>query len=412
MQGRKAFVRQLSSLPGSTNPVSCHTRLVCQSLWTVDLVAPLPYSRFFRNSVRNWTNSTSPTLIRMADRKWKVCLIGSGNWGSAIAKIVGENVQHHNDFENDINMWVFEEQVDGRNLTDIINTEHENVKYLPGIKLPSNVRAVPNVVDAVQDATILVFVLPHQFVKRICSQIGGKIAPGAMAISLIKGVDEAKGGLELTSTVIERELGLDVAVLMGANIANEVAREQFCETTIGCRSDVMGPILKRAFETPYFRVALTHDVYTVELCGALKNIVACAAGFADGLGFGSNTKAAIIRIGMMEMIEFARMFYDGVRDVTFFQSCGVADLITTCYGGRNRKVSEALVRTGKTLDELEKEMLGGQKLQGPPTALEVHKLLAEKNIVDKFPLFRNVHSICYNNAPGSSVLDGLIGSRL
>ena len=136
------------------------------------------------------------------------------------------------------------------------------------------------------------------------------------------------------------------------------------------------------------------DTNTVEICGALKNIVACAAGFSDGLGLGDNTKAAVIRIGLKEMIRFCKLFYpDGHQQSTFFESCGVADLITTCYGGRNRRLSEQFVKQNKPFDVLEAEMLNGQKLQGPQTAEEVAVLLKEKNVEAKFPLFIAVNLI-------------------
>ncbi|KAG0083194.1 Glycerol-3-phosphate dehydrogenase, partial [Podila minutissima] len=92
----------------------------------------------------------------------KVALIGSGNWGSAVAKIIGRNVQNFDHFKKEVKMWVYEEQVDGMNLTDIINTKHENVKYLPGIQLPENVVACPDLIKTCEDATMLVFVVPHQ----------------------------------------------------------------------------------------------------------------------------------------------------------------------------------------------------------------------------------------------------------
>lgn len=111
--------------------------------------------------------------------------------------------------------------------------------------------------------------------------------------------------------------------------------------------------------------------------------MACGAGFVDGLGLGDNTKAAVIRLGLMEMIKFVDVFYPGGKLSTFFESCGVADLITTCYGGRNRKISEAFVKTGKSIKELEDEMLNGQKLQGPFTAEEVNYMLKNKGMEDK-----------------------------
>jgi glycerol-3-phosphate dehydrogenase (NAD+) len=196
-----------------------------------------------------------------------------------------------------------------------------------------------------------------------------------------------------------------MSVLMGANIANEVADEKFCETTIGCKDLAQGQLLKELMQTPNFRVTVVQEVDTVEICGALKNIVAVGAGFCDGLGFGDNTKAAVIRLGLMEMIAFAKLFCHGpVSSATFLESCGIADLITTCYGGRNRKVAEAFARTGKSIEQLEKEMLNGQKLQGPQTAQELHSILQHKGLVDKFPLFMAVYKICYENHPVSEFI--------
>uniref|UniRef100_H6ULF9 Glycerol-3-phosphate dehydrogenase [NAD(+)] n=1 Tax=Plecoglossus altivelis TaxID=61084 RepID=H6ULF9_PLEAT len=328
----------------------------------------------------------------------KVCIIGSGNWGSAIAKIVGFNAGNNPKFDKTVSMWVFEEMVNGRKLTEIINTDHENVKYLPGHRLPPNVLAVPELVDAVKGADILIFVVPHQFIQRVCETIKEHIKKDAVGMSLIKGVDEGPEGLKLISEVIRGKLGITMTVLMGANIANEVADEKFCETTIGCKDKVNGPILKELMQTTNFRVTVVEEADVVEICGALKNIVAVGAGFCDGLGFGDNTKAAVIRLGLMEMIAFARVFCTAgsVSPTTFLESCGIADLITTCYGGRNRKIGEAFAKTGKSIEELEKEMLNGQKLQGPATASEVNHILKSKNMVDKFPLFNAVYQICFN----------------
>lgn len=191
-----------------------------------------------------------------------------------------------------------------------------------------------------------------------------------------------------------------MSVLMGANIASEVAEEKFCETTIGCKDMAQGQLLKDLMQTTNFRITVVQEVDTVEICGALKNIVAVGAGFCDGLGFGDNTKAAVIRLGLMEMIAFAKIFCRGpVSSATFLESCGVADLITTCYGGRNRKVAEAFARTGKPIEQLEKEMLNGQKLQGPQTARELHSIIKQKGLLQKFPLFMAVYRICYENLP-------------
>ncbi|KAK9407147.1 glycerol-3-phosphate dehydrogenase [Crotalus adamanteus] len=335
----------------------------------------------------------------------KVCIVGSGNWGSAIAKIVGSNAARLDMFDTTVKMWVFEEEIAGQKLTEIINTQHENIKYLPGHKLPPNVVAVPDVLKASTDADILIFVVPHQFIGKLCEQMKGHIKKEAIGISLIKGVDEGPDGLKLISDIIREQLSIEMSVLMGANIANEVADEKFCETTIGCKNAQHGQILKELMQTPNFRITVVQEADTVELCGALKNVVAVGAGFCDGLGFGDNTKAAIIRLGLMEMIAFAKLFCKGpVTSSTFLESCGIADLITTCYGGRNRKVAEAFAKTGKSIEQLENEMLHGQKLQGPQTSAELHHILKHRNLTDKFPLFTAVYEICYKNKPVSEFI--------
>ncbi|KAF8928331.1 glycerol-3-phosphate dehydrogenase [Dissophora ornata] len=339
----------------------------------------------------------------------KVALIGSGNWGSAVAKIVGSNVRNFEHFNKEVKMWVFEERVDGQNLTDIINTKHENVKYLPGIKLPDNVVACPDLVQTCADATMLVFVVPHQFVASVCSQLRGKISTDCKAISLIKGIDVHEDGKDfrLITDMIQDSLGIKACMLSGANIATEVAEGRFCETTIGYRSRKDGELFKQIFNTPNFRVNIVEDVVGVELCGALKNIVAIGGGLVDGLKLGDNTKAAIIRIGLYEMRKFAQMFYKDVKDETFFESCGVADLITTCAGGRNRKVAEAHVTTGKSFDQLEKEMLNGQKLQGTSTAKDMFNILSKKGLCNEFPLMTTIYRICYENLPPIRIVEDI-----
>ncbi|MFH4980610.1 hypothetical protein AB6A40_007319 [Gnathostoma spinigerum] len=346
----------------------------------------------------------------------KITIVGSGNWGSAIARIVGKTTVEHKEFDSKVLMWVYEEIINGRKLTEIINTEHENVKYLPGKKLPANVIAVPDLRAACESSDVLIFVIPHQFISNVCKQIAGHIKTGAHGVSLVKIrekphsvlrniinaqqqtkglMNSKKGGIRLVSEEIHDILGIDVSVLMGANLAPEVANDDFCEATIGCKGSAeTRSMLKKLFQTENFRINVVRDAHTVELCGALKNIVACAAGITDGLGYGDNTKAAVIRLGLMEITKFVEHFYPGSNLQTFFESCGIADLITTCYGGRNRKVCEAFVKTGKSIKELEISLLKGQSAQGPLTASEVNEMIKHYGMSAKFPLFAAVDEIC------------------
>ncbi|NXS06624.1 GPD1L protein, partial [Neodrepanis coruscans] len=153
--------------------------------------------------------------------------------GSAVAKIVGNNVKKMQKFASTVKMWVFEESVNGRKLTDIINNEHENVKYLPGHKLPDNVVAVPNLNEAVKDADLLVFVIPHQFIHKVCDEITGQVPKKALGITLIK-------------------VYFPFSLLTGSKILEN------------------GLLFKELLQTPNFRITVVDDADTVELCGALK----------------------------------------------------------------------------------------------------------------------------------------------
>jgi len=334
-------------------------------------------------------------------------MVGSGNFGSALVRILGRNALKHDTFDDEVKMYVHEEMIDGKPLTSIINEQHENVKYLKGAKFTPNVIADPDISSAVSGATMICFCLPHQFLKPMVPAIKAAASPGAKCLSAIKGIDFDDSGIVLISDIIRRELNADCSVLMGANVANDMASDAFCETTIGYVDDANGALFKLAYDDPALKVGIVKDTVGVELCGALKNIVAIGAGFVDGLGYGGNTKAAIIRIGLKEMVKFCKMFYDGIQDDTFLESCGVADLITTCYGGRNRKCAEAFAAAGKqkSLEDIEAELLGGQKLQGTLTAKEVNHILKMKGLEHEFPFFTTVYKISYEDTPLSAITD-------
>lgn len=339
--------------------------------------------------------------------KKRVVLLGSGNWGCAIARIIGQNAAELSDYETQVNMYVFEEMVKGRKLTEIINTEHENVKYLPGYKLPENVVAVPDAAEAARDADVIVICLPHQFLPRLLAAVKPVIKPGAVAVSLIKGhVEISQGRPVLGSAVIRDTLEVETAVLMGANVANEVARGDFCECTLASPDPATGDWLKRLFDRPTFSVRASTDVPGTELCGGLKNVIALAAGFCDGLDLGPNTKAAVVRTGLLEMSTFIQHFFPTSTRDTLFESCGLADLVTTSFGGRNRKCAEAYARNPeKGWDAIEAELLGGQKLQGVSTVHEIWPLIQARRLQRQLPLIRTIYRIAVKGASPSTLLD-------
>jgi len=388
-------------------------------------------------------------------RKHKVTVVGSGNWGTTVAKLVAESTREHpNVFEEDVQMWVYEEKVtipkdsphydasvgeEPQNLTSIINKHHENVKYLPKIALPSNVVANPSLQDAVKDATVLIFNFPHDFIHGILKQMKGHILPYARGISCIKGVTVTDNNIELICEHIGDTLGIYCGALSGANIASEIANEEWCETTIAYNTppcdiratngdsngngtsngnsehkDSRGQVSKtklvplpqeyppldheefyKLFSRPYFTVSMVSDVVGVSLGGALKNIVAIACGFVEGHGWNMTAKTAVMRRGMLEIIAFAREFFpDTIQEKTLWEeSAGWGDMIVSCTAARNWRYSKMAVERGVSVQEIERTELNGQKLQGISTSREVSSFLRAKGLEEHYPLFKAVELI-------------------
>ena len=396
-----------------------HTRVLTQRTSVHELRFSL---RSAKREPRASKNLARPSAEMSGDEpQQRVALVGSGNWGSAIARLVGDNVRRLGRFHPAVRMWVFDELVSvggvDTSLVDVINTTHINAKYLPGFELPHNVRAVRDLAEAVEGATLLVFVLPHQFLSRALPVIRAALGTDALAsgrvraLSLIKGIDvePQRGGLGLISHAISAGLaGARCDVLMGANVASEVASGQFCEATVGTRGPAAdAEVWCELLRTRFFGVRVCADGDAVELCGALKNVVALSCGFALAQGLGTNTLAALIRIGAGEMLHFIRAFHDPTAAAeTLLESCGVADLITSCFGGRNAKCAEAFVRTGRDWAELERELLDGQKLQGTLTCSAVQRVLQRAGCPPgDFPLFSTTHAIMVREAPPSALVE-------
>lgn len=333
--------------------------------------------------------------------KHRISIIGSGNWGTAIAKLIAENVINKPDYDDQVLMWTFEEIINDRKLTDIINTKKENTKYLPGVILPNNIMACSNLETCLK-SDILVFVVPHQFIKKVVADIKGKTENKVHVISLIKGVIFEKNKLILISEYIKNELGCECSVLMGANIADQVGNGIVSEGTLACTNTSDRNIFMDIFNCYKYRVTGTDDIQGVELCGTLKNIVSLAYGMSIGLDYKTNTNVAILRNGLKEMVKFSQMFFD-VNPKTFFESCGVADLIVSSLSGRNYKCGAKLAKK-QSIDEIEKEM-GGQKLQGTITAKEVYEFLRAEGKESKFPLFTTVYRVCYEGELCDAILE-------
>lgn len=346
---------------------------------------------------------TSHDELTDALPRLKVAVVGSGAWACAATQMISLNCRIKPLFQERIDMWVYEEDYDGGKLTDKMNELHENPKYMPGVNYGDNVVANPDLIDTVKDADLIVLCVPHQFIHGICKQIQLVVNPTALVISLIKGIHIAHDGPKLISAMVRRMLGVECSVLMGANLAHEVKPGGLCEATLASHFPQEGELFKELFEAPFFDVKVINDVEGAELAGALKNIVAIASGFADGCSLGENAKAAILREGLAEMRTFSKAMFPTVRDETFFESCGVGDLIATCYGGRNHKISVMFAEGKGSFEDLERDVLKGQKLQGVLTSNEVQEVLEKRGWEKKYPLFTAVNAITRGMFPAKDI---------
>ena len=341
--------------------------------------------------------------------KRKICVLGGGSWGTAVADIISNNAIKFPEYFNSEVMLYLRDV----NLCSIIEQKRENTKYLPNIRLQSNLKPVTSLEDALFFADIVIFAIPHEYINEICCKINNLhgFVRSPIGVSLIKGLQfDANGNLERISQLIERMIGIKVGVLSGANVAIEVAKRQYCEATL-CPPKTgdkhLEHILLALFNTSFFKVSFSDDQATVEICGALKNVIACGAGLVDGLGFGINTKSALIACGFRELSYFVRLFNPKFNIATLFSSCGIADVIASSFGGRNRKVGEAFVCDNSDLSILEEQLLKGQKLQGPNTAKSVYRLLKQKDQLKHFPLFASIHLIFNEGHDPLTVLDAI-----
>ncbi|KHN70576.1 glycerol 3 phosphate dehydrogenase [Ordospora colligata] len=333
----------------------------------------------------------------------KVSIIGNGNWGTTIGRLIAINTMESSIFSNEVRMWGCHEEFEGRVLNEIINSDNINPKYLPGIHLPENLKAESDLYN-LADSDILVFALPHQYID-VIAPLKGLVKSSCIGVSLTKGfIGTEDGYIDLVSRVIHKMLDISVSVVMGANIANQVARDMISEATLGCIDDEAADVIYKLFNSYTYRVTRIKDVYGVEISGALKNVVAMAYGFAEGLGYCSNTKVAIFRSGLAEMRKFFKFFYPMATIESLFQSSGIGDLLVSCMEGRNYSCAKIMAEKRLKLNEAEGTMCY-TKLQGPGTAFVVFNYLKKQNRVDDFPLMSTVYRICYEGNAYDAILE-------
>ncbi len=267
----------------------------------------------------------------------KVTVIGDGGWGTALAMVLNRN-------GHDTTVWgPFGEYIEE------VKTSRENKTYLPGVEIPESIHWTCDHEAAVQGAGLVVLVVPSRFYKATVEAFQPHIPEGALVVSATKGLDEKTH--ERMSEVAGRILHHEVAVLSGPSHAEEVARGVPCAVAIAAQNHAIAVEIQELFTNETFRVYTLDDVIGVELGGALKNVIAVAAGISDGMGFGDNTKAALMTRGIAEITRLGTAL--GAKPETFMGLSGIGDLMVTCMSrhSRNRGVGERLGK-GETLEDI------------------------------------------------------------
>ena len=267
----------------------------------------------------------------------KIGIIGAGSWGTAISIVLGSK-------DYVVKIWDRDSEI----IKDMIKTL-ENKKYLPGVLVPRNVIPVETIDECILESDILVFAVPTNAVRSVCSQIKYMVDSKMVIVNLAKGIEN--GSLKRISEVIEEFFPENrIGVLSGPSHAEEVSRG--IPTTVVATSKILetAELIQDTFITPTFRVYTNLDIIGVELGGAVKNIIALAAGISDGMGYGDNTKAALMTRGIAEIARLGTSM--GANPLTFAGLSGIGDLIVTCTSmhSRNRRAG-ILIGQGKSIDE-------------------------------------------------------------
>jgi glycerol-3-phosphate dehydrogenase (NAD(P)+) len=277
-----------------------------------------------------------------------------------------------------------------------------NPDYLPALVLPAGVRATGSLVDAVGDADLVVMAVPSHGFRAVLDAAAPHLAPGAPVVSLTKGVEQA-GLVRMTEIVAQVAPGRPCAVLTGPNFVDEVVAGHPSASVVASADESLAVELQALFTTETFRVYTNPDVVGCELAGALKNVMAIAAGIADGMGFGDNTRAALITRGLAEL---ARLGVElGGQPVTFSGLAGMGDLVATCTSGhsRNRWVGEQLSR-GRSVDAI----VAGTRMvaEGVRTSKAVVDLASRVGV--EMPIAEQVVAVLYDGKRPSDVVPALM----
>ncbi len=316
------------------------------------------------------------------DSSVRIGVVGAGSWGTAIANLLA-NKGFRVDF------WVYEKEV-----KDQIEELRENRIFLPGISLSSNISPSNDIANAVSNKDLVVLVVPSHVMREAAKKMSGLISANTAVVSASKGIEN---NTYLTMTGVLAESIPDIpennfAALSGPSFAGEVARNVPTAVTVASKNHEIAAYIQRVFATPFFRVYTNDDVSGVELGGAVKNVIAIAAGVIDGLGLGLNTRAALITRGLTEIRRLGLAL--GAKPRTFTGLAGVGDLLLTCTGNlsRNHTVGKK-IGEGMKLKDILSEMR--MVAEGVKTAESVYNLSGKLGV--EMPISQEIYRILYED---------------
>lgn len=324
----------------------------------------------------------------------EIGIIGAGSWGTALTYELSRNMHK-------ITVWSIDQGE-----VDMINTDHEQKVKLPGTILPSSIHASTKLQDVIPGRDLLVLAVPSMFTRNTAKSMAPFVEEGQLIVSVAKGIEE--NSLLTLSEIIKEEIPqCRVAVLCGPTHAEEVGKGMPTAIVAGSQDEATARYVQDVFMNPVFRVYTSSDIRGMQIGASLKNVVALAAGIADGLGYGDNTKAALITRGIAEISRLGTAV--GGRRETFFGLTGIGDLIVTCASmhSRNRRAG-ILIGQGKTPDEAMKEVK--QVVEG------VFSAHAAKQMADKYqietPIINEIYEVLdHGKNPADAVKDLMLRDK-
>lgn len=320
----------------------------------------------------------------------KVAIIGAGSWGIALSVLLHNN-------GNEVTVWsILPDEI------EMLQREHEHKEKLAGVKLPEDMGFTCDLKEAVSGRDLLVMAVPSPFVRSTAHSLQAVVEQGQIIVNVAKGIEEKS--LMTLSQIIEEEVPqAEVAVLSGPSHAEEVGRGIPTTIVVGAHQKKTAEYIQNLFMNEVFRVYISPDILGIELGAALKNVVALAAGIADGLGYGDNTKAALITRGIAEIARLGTAM--GGKFETFCGLSGIGDLIVTCASmhSRNRRAG-ILIGKGYTMEEAMDEVK--MVVEGVYSAKAAVRLAAEYGV--QLPIIEQVSAVLFENKPASEAVRELM----